>query len=312
VIQSSIRRNGAAVVAALVCAVPAAAQGILEGGGFGVDYPAVEFELTHVGGRVHMLRGAGGNLGVFVGDDGVFLVDAQFAPLTARIQAEIRTLTAEPVRFLINTHFHGDHTGGNENFGPAGALIVAHENVRRTLAMPHYIEMVQTRWQAFGDAALPVVTFVESMSFHLSGERIDVIHAPPAHTDGDSVVFFRDSNVIHMGDIYRTRGQPIFDRNNGGSYEGLIRASDFVLDLIDDETKILPGHCAISTRADLVEVRDIMTAVRDRIQQGIDARMSVEDIVASDPSRGFGWRDGRLTVDETIRWIYTELTAVGR
>jgi len=284
-------------------------QGIIEGNGFAVDYAAVELQTTPVAGRVHMIAGAGGNLGVFVSDDGVFLVDGQFAPLTTRIQAEIRTLSAAPVRFLINTHFHEDHTSGNESFGPAGALIVAHENVRRTLSQPHYIEMIQTRWQAFGEDALPVVTFSDSMSFHLGGERIDVIHAPPSHTDGDSVIFFRDSNVIHMGDIYRTRGQPIFDRNNGGSYRGLIAASDFVLDLIDADTKILPGHGRISTRADLVEVRNIMATVRDRIQAGIDAGLSVDAVIASDPSRGFGWRDGRLTVDETVRWIYTELSA---
>jgi len=282
------------------------AQG-LEGPGFAVDYDTVEFRMTQVAGRVHMLAGAGGNLGVFVADDGVFLVDSQFAPLTERIRAEIRNLTPHPVRFLINTHFHGDHTGGNENFGPAGALIVAHENVRRTLAQPHYIEMVQTRWPAFGPEALPVITFRDSVSFHIGGERIDVIHAPPAHTDGDSVIYFRGSDVIHMGDIFRTRGQPIFDRNNGGSYEGLIAAADFVLDLIGESTKIIPGHGPISTRADLVESRNILTAVRDRIQVGIDAGRTMDEVVASDPSAGFGWRDGRLTVEETVRWIYAEL-----
>ena len=130
----------------------ASAQG-LDGPGFAVDYDSVEFRMTPVAGRVHMLAGAGGNLGVFVADDGVFLVDSQFAPLTERIRAEIGRLTSQPVRFLINTHFHGDHTGGNENFGPAGAVIVAQENVRRTLAQPHYIEMVHTRWPAFSPQA---------------------------------------------------------------------------------------------------------------------------------------------------------------
>lgn len=287
------------------------AQG-LDGPGFAVDYDAVQFRMTHVAGRVHMLAGAGGNLGVFVGDDGVFLVDGQFAPLTERILAEIRRISPEPVRFLINTHFHGDHTGGNENFGPAGALIVAHENVRRTLSEPHYIEMVHTRWPAFREEALPVVTFKDSVSFHIGGERIDVIHAPPSHTDGDSVIFFRDSNVIHMGDIYRTRGQPIFDRNNGGSYEGLITASDFVLGMIGEDTKIVPGHGSMSTRADLQEVRNIMATVRDRIRSGIDAGQTVEQVIAANPSAGFGWRDGRLTVDETVRWIYAELAAKTR
>jgi len=283
------------------------AQGLLEGSGFPVDYDAVEFRLTPVAGRVHMLSGAGGNIGVFVGDDGVFLVDGQFAPLTERIVAEIASVSDDPVRFLINTHFHGDHTGGNENFSRAGALIIAHDNTRRTLAQPHYIEMIQTRFRAFGPLALPAVTFKTSMSLNLGGERVDVIHAPPSHTDGDSVVFFRGSNVIHMGDIYRSRGQPIFDRNNGGSYEGLIAASDFVLNLMGEDTLIVPGHGQLSTRADLEEVRSIMATVRDRIQAGIDAGNSVEEIVASDPSRGFDWRDGRLTVAETVRWIYTEL-----
>jgi glyoxylase-like metal-dependent hydrolase (beta-lactamase superfamily II) len=268
--------------------------------------------MTHVAGRVHMLAGAGGNLGVFVADDGVFLVDGQFAPLTERIRAEIGRVSDQPVRFLINTHFHGDHTGGNANFGPAGTIIVAHENVRRTLAQPHYIEMVQTRWPAFAPAALPAITFSNAVSFNQGGERIDVIHAPPSHTDGDSVIFFRGSDVIHMGDIFRTRGQPIFDRNNGGSYEGLIAASDFVLNLMGENTKIVPGHGAVSTRADLLEVRNIMATVRDRIQAGIDAGRTAEAIVASDPSAGFNWRDGRLTVDETVRWIHTELVAQPR
>ena len=285
------------------------AQGLLEGSGFPVDYDAVEFGMTHVAGRVHMLSGAGGNIGVFVGDDGVFLVDGQFAPLTERIVAEVARVSDDPVRFLINTHFHGDHTGSNENFSRAGALIIAHDNARRTLAQPHYIEMIQTRFRAFGPAALPAVTFKTSMSLNLGGERVDVIHAPPSHTDGDSVVFFRGSDVLHMGDIFRSRGQPIFDRNNGGSYEGLIVASDFVLNLMGEDTLIVPGHGQISTRADLQEVRNIMATIRDRIQAGVDAGQSADEVIASDPSRGFDWRDGRLTVDETVRWIYLELAA---
>jgi cyclase len=309
--EQGVRNVIAAIATGFVLVGKASGQG-LDGPGFAVDYDAVEFRMTHVAGRVYMLAGAGGNIGVFVGDDGIVLVDGQFAPLTVRIRREIGELSPLPIGFLINTHFHGDHTGGNSNFGPAGTLIVAHENVRRTLALPHYIEMVQTRWPAFEADALPVITFSDSMTFHLGTERIDVVHAPPSHTDGDSVIYFRDSDVIHMGDIFRTRGQPIFDRNNGGSYEGLIAASDFVLELIGPNTKIVPGHGPISMRADLVEVRGIMATVRDRIQSGIDAGLSVEEVVQSDPSAGFGWRDGRLTVAETVRWIYAELAAKER
>jgi len=281
-------------------------QGLV-GPGFGVDYDAVEFELRHVAGQVHMLSGAGGNIGVFAGPDGIFLVDDQFAPLTEGIRAAIAEVSREPVRFIINTHFHGDHTGGNENFGAAGAVIVAHENVRRTLAAPHFIEMINTRFPAFSERGLPVITFQDSLAFHLNGERVDVFHAPPSHTDGDSIIYFRGSDVIHMGDIYRSRGQPIFDRNNGGSYEGLIAASDVVLSVAGEDTKIIPGHGVMSSKADLQEVRDIMATVRDRIAAGIAAGQTLEQVIAADPSAGFNWRDGRLTVEATIEWIYAEL-----
>lgn len=303
-----IRTGIASLVASLSLAGAIAAQPI-DGPGFVVDFDAVELRMSHVAGNVYALAGAGGTIGVFVSDDAVFLVDDQFAPLTERIRAEISKVGDAPVRFLINTHFHEDHTSGNENFSEAGTIIVAHENVRRTLAQPHYIEMIQTRFAAFGESELPIVTFEDTIAFHLGGERIDVIHSPPAHTDGDSMIFFRGSNVLHMGDVFRSRGQPIFDRNNGGSYEGLIASADFALDLIGDDTMIIPGHGVVSTKADLRESREIMATIRDRIQAGIDVGMTVEQVIANDPTRGFDWRDGRLTVDETIRWIYTELAA---
>jgi cyclase len=287
-------------------AAPASAQ-ILKGHGFPVDYDTVEFELAPVAGQVYMLAGAGGNIGVFTGADGVVLVDDQFAPLSERIRAQIATISSEPVRFLINTHFHGDHTGGNANFGASGTVIVAHENVRRTLAAPHYIEMIDTLFAAFSPEALPVITFEDSVTLHLNGERVDVIHAPPAHTDGDSIIYFRGSDVIHMGDIFRTRGQPLFDRRNGGSFEGLIEASDLVLSMMGENTRIIPGHGPISTRSDLQQSRDIMATVRDRIAAAIARGQTLEQVIASDPSADFGWRDARLTVPELIEWIYLEL-----
>jgi cyclase len=280
---------------------------IISGPGFGVDYDAVEFKLTHVAGQVYMLAGAGGNIGVFAGPEGVILVDDEFAPLTERIREQVATVSTQPIRFIINTHFHGDHTGGNENFGAAGALIVAHENVRKTLSVDHYIEMIGTRFRAFSPSGLPVLTFEDSMSLNLNGERVDVWHAPPAHTNGDSIIFFRDSDVIHMGDIFRMRGQPLFDRRNGGSFQGLIEASDRVLAMIGENTKIIPGHGVVSTKADLVESRNIMATVRDRIAAGIAAGETLEQVIASDPTAGFDWRPGRLTVEELIEWIYLEL-----
>lgn len=301
-----MRFAGVCLVFSLVCN-GAAAQQPVEGSGFVVDFAAVTPQISHVAGQVHMLTGAGGNIGVFAGEDGVFLVDGQFAPLTERITEQIRSVSDAPIRLLVNTHFHEDHTSANSSFAGLGALIIAHDNVLRTLSQPHYIEMINSRFGAFPSDALPAVTYASSMTLYLNGERVDIYHAPPSHTDGDSIIYFRDSNVLHMGDVYRPRGQPIFDRNNGGSYEGLIEASDFVLSIADDDALIIPGHGTLASKADLVNVRNVMATVRDRIAAGIGEGRSLEEITASDPSRGFDWRDGRLTVSDTIQWIYEEL-----
>lgn len=282
-----------------------------QGPGFQVDFDKVEIRTTAVAGQVYMLAGAGGNIGVFAGVDGVFLVDDQFAPLTDRIRAAIAEISDQPIRFLINTHFHEDHTGGNENLGEAGTLIVAHDNVRKTLSTPHFIEMIHTRFPAVEPGALPVITFSEALTFYLNGEEVYVLHAPPSHTDGDSIVYFRGSDVIHMGDVFRSRGYPIFDRRNGGSYEGLIEASDLVLEIAGEHTKIIPGHGVVSSRADLQDVRDILVAVRDRIAAAIAAGKSLEQTIAKKPTADFdeNWSRRRLTPDEVVEWIYTELSS---
>lgn len=298
-------------ISGLACALafwsgPVSAQGP----GFQVDFDKVEIRTTHVAGQVYMLAGAGGNIGVFAGADGVFLVDDQFAPLTEKIRAAIAEISDQPIRFLINTHFHEDHTGGNENLGEAGTLIVAHDNVRKTLSGPHFIEMIHTRFPAFEPSALPVITFSDALTFYLNGEEIYVLHAPPSHTDGDSIVYFRGSDVIHMGDIFRSRGYPIFDRRNGGSYEGLIEASDLVLHIAGEETKIIPGHGVVSSRADLQNVRDILASVRDRIAAAIAAGKSLEQTIAEKPTADFDehWSRRRLSPDEVVEWIYAELS----
>lgn len=282
-----------------------------QGPGFQVDFDQAEIRATPVAGQVHMLAGAGGNIGVFAGVDGVFLVDDQFAPLTDRIRAAIAEISDQPIRFLINTHYHEDHTGGNENLAQGGTLIVAHDNVRKTLSEPHYIEMLHTHFPAYDPSALPVITFSEALTFHLNGEEVYVFHAPPSRTDGDSIVYFRGSNVIHMGDVFRSRGYPIFDRRNGGSYEGLIEASDQVLEIANEDTKIIPGHGVVSSRADLQYVRDILTTIRDRIAAAIAVGKSLEQTIAEKPTADFDqmWSRKRLTPDEVVEWIYTELSS---
>src|SRR5919109_689033 len=171
----------------------------------------VQVSSIHVAGGVYMLAGAGGNIGVSVGDNGVFVVDDQYAPLTPKILAAVKAIRDEPVRFVLNTHWHGDHTGGNENMGAAGAFIVAHENVRKRMSVEQFIEMFNMKVPPSPVGALPVVTFTDAVSFHLNGDDIHAFHVPPAHTDGDAIVYFRTANVVHMGDVYFNGMYPFID-----------------------------------------------------------------------------------------------------
>ena len=205
------------------------------------DIPNAEVASQHVAGQVHMLTGAGGNIVVFIGEDGVFMVDDQFAPLTDKITAAISALSDKPIRFLINTHFHDDHTGGNENLGEAGVLIFSHDNARKTLAEDHYIAAINTTFAAFKEIGLPIATYSQDMTFHLNGEEVSVFHVPNAHTDGDSVVYFQESDVIAVGDVFQRLGYPVFDRSNGGSFSGLVEAWGKILQVIGDDTKIVQG-----------------------------------------------------------------------
>ena len=215
-----------------------------------------------------MLLGSGGNIGVFVGDDGVFVIDDQYAPLTDKILAAIRAITSEPVRFVFNTHWHGDHTGGNENLGRTGALIVAHENVRERLDMDQVLERIgrePATEPARPDGALPVITFAEDVTFHLNGDELYAFHVSNAHTDGDAIVHFRGANVVHMGDTFFRDRFPFIDTATGGSIDGVIAATGAALALMDARTMVIPGHGALSTREDLRAYRDALMSMRDAV-----------------------------------------------
>ena len=291
-------------------AVSAPGQTVLEGPGFPFKLDSVEVSATPVAGRVHMLQGAGGNIGIFAGDDGVLMIDDELAALTERILSAIKSISDKPIRFLINTHFHGDHTGANENYGGAGVTIVAHDNVRRTLSKSQYIAAIKTRFAALKPAGLPIITFNQEMTFHLDGEEIFVFHVPRAHTDGDSMIYFRGSDVILTGDVYQRSGYPVFDRGNGGSFEGLIAGWDRVLPMIGEDTKILQGHGGISNRAALQEARDKMVTFRDRIAAAIAAGKTLEQVIAEKPTDGLdtGWPPRPLTKETIIEWVYAELS----
>lgn len=226
--------------------------------------------------QIYMLTGQGGNIGLFIGDDGVFMIDDQFAPLTPKILAAIKTITDKPVKYLINTHWHGDHTGGNANMKKQGAIIVSHENVRKRMSVD---QMVRGRKKAASPKeALPIITFTEDMMFHLNGDDVLITHVHHAHTDGDAIVYFTKNNVIHMGDTYFQGKFPFIDLDSGGSINGYIAAIDKVLVLTNDDTKIIPGHRNISNKKELQEYKKILINIRDAVQQEINSGKSLDDV----------------------------------
>ena len=257
---------------ALFAVGPAFAQGQQQ------DFSAVQIKTHQVPGNVYYVEGQGGNVGLLVGDDGVLMVDDQFAPLSEKLQAAIKALSSKPIRMLVNTHVHGDHTGGNENFGKLGVGIVAHDNVRLPRAKGG-------NGAAPSPAlALPVVTYGARMSMHLNGETITIGKLPPAHTDGDSFIHFAKADVIHAGDVFRTTGYPGVDGNNGGTVKGTIETLQALVDMAGPNTKIIPGHGVVSTRDDVAAFRTNTIEAQRRITELIKQGMTVEQVVAANPT----------------------------
>lgn len=257
------------------------------------DFDAVEISLTRLADGLYMLEGAGGNIGLSIGGDGAFVIDDQFAPLTAKIKEAIGSVTDSQVRFVLNTHWHGDHTGGNENFGEGGAYIVAHDNVYRRLNPEAFADLVGNTRQA-PDAALPVMTFSEEMTFHWNGDDIEAVHVPHAHTDGDVVIFFRSANVVHMGDTFFNARYPFIDVDSGGGVNGVIHAAEKVLSMVNSDTHIIPGHGPLGGPADLRAYRDMLLAVRDNVRIMVNEGRSLEEVIAAAPTAEFDadWMQG--------------------
>ncbi|MFD2191178.1 MBL fold metallo-hydrolase [Pistricoccus aurantiacus] len=267
---------------------------------------AQQIDSVEVRDPIHMLTGKGGNIGVLIGEDGTFMIDDKFAPLTEAILAEVEQLGGSAPTFLINTHFHGDHTGGNENLGDAGSTIVAHEKVRERLAEGSEIEAFDMVMPPQSGAALPVITFSQDIRFHLNGETIDVFHVPAAHTDSDSIVHFRDANVIHTGDTVFNGFFPFIDTAHGGTLEGMIAATERVLTLTDDDTRIIPGHGPLADRQQIQGYRDMLTTARERLGKLKAEGLSAEEAAAEQPLADLEeeWGDGNFSADQWIEIIY--------
>jgi len=272
------------------------------------NFDTVQVTSTRLADNVHMLVGSGGNIGLMVGSDAVFVVDDQFAPLTPKILAAIKAITPQPVRFVLNTHWHFDHTGGNENMGQAGALIFAHENVRKRMSTDQFIEAFKLKQPASPRGALPVVTFTDTVSFHLNGDSVVVFHVAPAHTDGDAMVMFTKANVVHTGDVFVSAGFPFVDRSSGGTIHGIIAATERLLTVTDAQTKIIPGHCPLADRTRLKAYHDMLVVMRDRMRKEIAAKHTVDQVLASKITAEYDteWPNGR---ERFLRILFQELSA---
>ncbi len=257
------------------------------------DWDAVEISTHHVAGTVHYVAGRGGNIGLSVGDDGVIMIDDQFAPLTDRIVEAIGGISNGNIRFLINTHVHGDHTGGNENMGRMGVDILAQDRVRARLA------------EQLPAIALPVLTYSDAIRIHLNGEEVEILPAPPAHTDGDSFIHFKGSDVLHLGDVFRTVAFPVIDRGNGGTLDGTIEALGIAAGIAGPDTKIVPGHGVVSSRDDVIEFRDMVIDVGAKVAALVEDGATYDEVLAAGPTADYEakWGDPQ----RFLTAVYAEL-----
>lgn len=293
-----MKPNIATVIATLALAGLASAQ----------DFSKVEVTATAVVDGIYLLSGAGGNVGLSVGEEGVFLVDDDYAPVSEKLRQAVANITDRPIDFVINTHWHADHTGGNRSIGETGALIVAHDNVRERLSSEQFLEFFNMRSPASPKAALPVVTFTERVTLHVNTPA-HVIHIPHAHTDGDAIVYFAKANVLHMGDIYFNGLYPFIDVSSGGSIHGMIEGAGKGLALADDKTRIIPGHGPLASRADLRAYRDMLVKLRDRVQVLKDDGNTLEQTIARQPGAEWDAALGGSFIKpgDIVRFIYESL-----
>src|SRR5688572_20687189 len=279
------------------------------------DPSKVKLQVTEVVKGISMIEGvegfAGGNVGVSVGSDGVFIIDDELEVMSPKLLAALSKLSKAPVRFVINTHWHADHAGGNAAFGNAGAIIVAHDNVRQRLSAAQLEDKVKEKPVAKPGAGLPVVTFAQDVTLHLNGDTVHVFHVPPAHTDGDVVVHFTKANVVHTGDLFLSRGYPFVDLNSGGNFEGFIGAADKIIAVSNESTRVIPGHGAVVGRKEVQAWRDVLAQVRERVSKLIRDGKTLEQAIAAKPTADLDAQVGAnfITPDRIVESAYKSLTA---
>jgi len=272
------------------------------------DFSKVQIKATKVAGNVYMLEGAGGNIGVSVGSDGLLIVDDQFAPLADKIRAALKTLDQGKLRFILNTHWHGDHTGGNAAFSPE-APIIAHDNVRKRMSTEQRSEFFKSTSPASPKEALPVITFDQSLTVHFNGEEIRAIHFPQGHTDGDSVIFFTASNVVHLGDDFFAGSFPFVDLDSGGSVEGLTKNIGELINKIPAGAKLIPGHGPISTLDDLKAYHRMLVETTAIVRQKIAAGTTLPQIKSEGlPAEWKPWGSGFIKTDQWLELVHRSLT----
>lgn len=269
------------------------------------DVVIKDYKLTD---NIYMLEGSGGNIGIYINDDEVLMIDDQFAPLSDKLKAKIKELSGGKTTRLINTHWHGDHSGGNENFAKDGAMIIAHENVRGRMSKEVVRgERVTPPSPAI---ALPVVTYKEGMQLYIMDEPVMITHMHRAHTDGDSFVFFPESNVLHMGDCFFHKRFPFIDLNSGGSIEGVIRAAEMALMLVDDNTQIIPGHGPMATKSDLVEYHKFLTSAKGRVLAHINDGGTIDNLDPAQITESYeDWAWGFINAEKISQTIFNSLSS---
>lgn len=275
---------------------------------FAQEFEKVEIKTEKVGEGVYVLFGAGGNIGVCIGEDGALLVDSQFAELNDKVTAAVAAIKDVPIRYVLNTNWHYDHVSGNKPLAEGSAVIIAQIDTRKRMITEQYHPMFDSKVPPYPEAALPMVTFAKSITLHFNGDDIHAFHIKNAHSDSDIVIHFSKANVIHTGDIFFSAGFPFIDIPHGGSVAGMIRAADQIIDKIDEDTKIIPGHGPLSDRAGLKEYRDMLITVRDRIKNKVEEGKTLEEIIASHPTQGFEKKEAGVPAEMLVKIIYNDLS----